>query len=425
VKRDRNHPAVIMWSIGNEVGERSGISDGYAWAHRQADLVRRLDPTRPVSSAVPALFEELIPLVDEQDLDKLYDFLSGEQPDPQHDRWGEVTEPFGAALDVFGYNYLLKRYEGDGEKFPGRVMAGTETFPHWAFAFWKETERHPYLIGDFVWTALDYLGEAGIGKVSYDGEAVSFGAKHPYHLANCGDFDICGFKRPQSYFRDILWGVRQEPFIAVIDPQDYGREIRFNPWGWEPVIDSWTFPGREGRPTRVEVYSADEEVELLVNGVSLGRQPAGADCQNKAVFEVRYEAGTLTAVGYNGGQESSRTSLATAAEPAAVRLTPDRETLKAEYGDLAYVTVEIVDENGAVTQPAGQEVWLEISGSGELLAVGTADPVSEEPYVGERRKAFQGRLMAVVRSSGEEGEIVLKARAEGLAAGETRLRAKA
>lgn len=155
-----------------------------------------------------------------------------------------------------------------------------------------------------------------------------------------------------------------------------------------------------------------------------GRKPAGAASQNKAVFEVTYQPGMLTAVGYTGGQKTFRTTLTTASTPAALRLTPDREMLKAEFGDLAYVTVEVVDENGAVVKHADHEVSFEISGAGEMIAVGTANPVSEELYVGSQRKAYQGRLMAVVRTTGQEGEIALKAAADGLSAGEIQLHAK-
>ncbi len=423
VKRDRNHPSIIMWSIGNEVGERSGVSDGYAWCRRQADYIRTLDDTRPITSALPALFEEFIPLLAEQGFEKMFDFLGGEQPDPEKDRWGAVTAPFGEPLDVFGYNYLVKRYEGDGEKFPERVICGTETFPHWAFTFWDKTKRLPYVIGDFVWTALDYLGEAGIGQVSYEG-SMETSAPYPYHLANCGDFDICGFKRPQSYFRDLLWGVREAPFIAVLDPQYYGKDISFNPWGWEPVIDSWTFPGQKGQTTQVYVYSPADEVELLVNGVSVGRKKAGAASQNKVLFEVPYQPGTIEAVGYTDGQETARTRLKTASEPVALRLTPDRATIAREFGDLAYVTVEVVDENGAVVKYADCEITLTITGAGDLIAIGTANPVSEDLYVGTSRAVYQGRLMAVIRSTGKEGAIVLQASAESLTPGKAKIRAR-
>lgn len=422
VKRDRNHPSVIMWSIGNEVGERTGASDGYAWAKKQADFVRSLDPTRPVTSAVPALFEDFIPLMMQGGAENVYELLEVGSADQQEDRWGKVTRPFNEILDVVGYNYLVRRYEEDGQKFPGRVICGTETFPHRAFAFWDATRRLPYVIGDFVWTAVDYLGESGIGQVSFDG-GMGFAAPYPYHLANCGDIDICGFKRPQSYFRDLLWGVRQAPFLAVLDPRNFGKKITFNPWGWEPVIDSWSFPGSEGKTTLVYVYSADDEVELLVNGVSVGRKPAGAASENKVVFEVTYQPGVLEAIGYRNGQEAGRTSLKTVGAPFALRLSPDRAALRSEYGDLAYVTVEVVDRAGEVVRYADTPVSLVIDGVGELIAVGTANPVSEELYVGNLRKAYQGRLMAVVRTTGQAGDIVLKATAEGLVAGEALLTA--
>ena len=422
VRRDRNHPSVIMWSIGNEVGERSGVSDGYAWCRKQADLVRALDGTRFVTSALPALFDDMTSLPGEEDMERIFELLNSAPTDPQQDSWGARTLAFIDPLDVAGYNYLSNRYELDGETFPDRVICGTETWPHWAYAFWDATSKLPHVIGDFVWTAIDYLGEAGIGRVRVD-EPMTFFASYPYHLANCGDFDICGFKRPQSYYRDILWDMRKEPYIAVLDPGLHGAKIGFSPWGWEPVLDSWTFPGREGKPTTVHVYCADDEVELLINGVSAGRKPTDAAQHNTATFDVTYVPGTVTAIGYTGGKEGARTSLATAGEPAALRLTPDRAALDCQYGDLAYVTVEVVDRKGVVVPYAEQEVSFEVSGAGDLAALGTANPVSEEMYVGTRRKAFQGRLMAVVRSTGQAGEVRLEASADELGSGEVSLRA--
>jgi beta-galactosidase len=419
VKRDRNHPSVIMWSIGNEILESLGAPEGAAWCQRQADTVRRLDPTRFVTSAVPVHFGEIM---ERGDLSVLFN-PSPPPEDPQKDMWGMATRDFNKPLDVVGYNYLPHRYQVDGIRFPDRVIAGTETFPHMAYYYWNETERLPHVIGDFVWTAFDYLGEAGIGSVNFEGQ-VGFGASYPYHLANCGDLDICGYKRPQSYYRDLLWGVRTVPFIGVLDPQHYGKPIAFNPWGWEPVIDSWTFPGEEGKLTQVDVYAIDEEVELLINGVSAGRKPAGAAAQNKATFEVTYQPGTIEAVGYTGGKETGRTRLVTASSPAALRLTPDRATLNAAYGDLAFVTIEVVDQDGMVVKHGEPVISLEVNGAGELIAAGTANPLSEEMYVGSQRKAYQGRLLAVVRTTGGAGEITLEAQAEGLPAAQVHLQAR-
>jgi beta-galactosidase len=428
VKRDRNHACVIMWSIGNEIPERTGVSDGYAWCRKQADCVRLLDNTRLVTSALCPLFEAMFEEgggeLDLSNLDGLFEMGNRPPTDPEKDRFGQATGPFAAWLDVSGYNYLNHRYEYDRQHFPARVICGTETFPLRAYPSWTDTARLPNVIGDFVWTALDYLGESGIGKVTYDAPAglFSFQDQWPYHIANCGDIDICGFKRPQSYFRDLLWGLRTIPYIGVLDPQYFGRKISYNPWGWEPVNDTWTFPGWEGKPTQVSVYSADEEVELIINGVSLGRKPAGSACQNKTQFEVTYQPGLITAVGFKQGQETGRTSLQTTSEPAALRLSVDRTALQPVYGDLAYITVEIVDQGGARVRPAVAEVSFEVSGAGALIAVGAASPESEELYTAQKRSTFEGRLMAVVRSHGEAGEIRLKASAPGLKAAEVMIK---
>jgi beta-galactosidase len=424
VLRDRNHPSVIIWSIGNEVPERTGVSEGYAWCRRQAAYVRALDPTRLVTSALPDLFEEA-PAEPGIGPELLFDPDRRPPIDPAKDRWGQVTREFLDTLDVGGYNYLHYRYAYDGERYPGRVICGTETFPHQAYVSWEATRTLAHVIGDFVWTSWDYLGESGIGRVGVDEPDVfMLRDPWPYHLANCGDIDICGFKRPQSYYRDILWGVRHAPYIGVLPPELHGHKVSFNPWGWEPVIDSWTFPGWEGKPTRADVYCAGDEVELLLNGVSLGRQPAGAAARNKAAFELTYAPGELVAVAYVAGRETGRTRLATAGQPAALRLTADRPAMRAAYGDLIYVTVEVVDAAGAVVRHAADEITCAVAGAAELAAIGAAAPYSEELYVGNRRQAFEGRLMAVVRSSGEPGEIRLAAEATGLRSAEIVLRAE-
>jgi beta-galactosidase len=414
VRRDRNHPSVILWSIGNEILESLGSPEGADWSRRQAEYVRSLDKTRFVTASIPS--EGLVT----GDFSQL--FAPGPVPeDPDKDLWAKLTTPFAESLDVVGYNYLPNRYAADAARFPGRVIAGTETWPHRAYDFWQETERLSHVIGDFVWTAWDYLGEAGIGKVT-PGARPSPGA-YPYHLATCGDFDICGFKRPQSFYRDLLWEVRTAPFIGVLDPQFSGQPLSFLPWGWEPVSESWTFPGAAGKPVQVDVYARDEEVEVFINGVSAGRKPAGAASRNKATFEVIYQPGTLEAVGYCAGRETGRALLQTTGVPVALRLTADRTTLSSTYGDLAYVTVEIVDQEGRLVPYMESEISCEVAGAGELIAVGTANPWSEESYAGTRRKAWQGRVLAIMRSKGHPGDIVLRAHADDLLAGEIRLQA--
>ncbi len=419
VKRDRNHPSVIMWSIGNEILEALGSPAGAAWSQRLADHVRSLDSTRLVTSG---LIANILELAETGALASIF-ALQPAPEDLQKDTWGLMTANFIKPLDVAGYNYMPQRYAADARKFPGRVIAGTETWTHMAYYFWAETERLPHVIGDFVWTAMDYIGEAGIGAVTFDGRP-TFGAPYPFHLAGIGDFDVCGVKKPQSYYRELLWGVRTAPFIAVLDPQWYGKDIAFTPWGWEPVLDNWTFPGQEGKLTRVDVYAIDDEVELFVNGASVGRKAAGTTCQNKVSFEVAYQPGIIEAVGYKDGKESGRTRLTTTSAPAMLRLTPDRSVIRAGGSDIAYVTIEVQDTEGRVVKHGEPLIALEMSGAGELLAIGTGNPVSEEMYVGNQRKAFQGRLLAIVRSSQQPGEIILTARMESLPAARVQLWAK-
>ena len=425
VKRDRNHPCVFLWSIGNEIPEGLGSPAGAAWAQRQADYVRSLDPTRPVTSA---LLGDIFAAMEASSGSGEASNPAGEEeaglgaffslpPVPEElekDRWAMATAPFCQALDVVGYNYQCNRYAADGMKFPGRVIVGTETWGDMAYDFWTETARLSHVIGDFLWTAIDYIGEAGFGKIWIDEKPQGMGAAYPYHLYGCGDFDICGIKRPQSYYRELLWGVRSAPFIAVFSPRLYGKKISFTPWAWEPALDTWTFPGQEGQPVQVHVYSKDDEVELFINGQSQGRRPAGAPVKNKARFDVTYQPGTIEAVSYTNGRETGRHMLVTASDPALLCLTADQDTIKADTGSIAYVDIAVQDQAGVLASHVEPEITLEVSGAGELIAVGSGNPISEEMYVGNHRKAYQGHLLAVVRSNGQPGEIVLSARADGL-----------
>ncbi len=392
VLRDRNHPTIIMWSTGNEIPEISGCSEGYTYARKLAEFIRSLDSTRAVTNALvlPRPLRLKVP-----------------------DVWVEHSSKFAEPLDVVGYNYMLHRYESDRKNFPGRIICGTESFPQKVYDIWEAVERLPYVIGDFVWTGLDYLGEAGIGRVRYDGEK-GFLGEYPWHQAFCGDIDICGFKRPQSYYRDCVWGISKAPYIAVHKPENYGKTPDISPWGWPDVVPSWTWPSYEGKPTLVDVYSSDSEVELFLNGKSLGRKPAGKADRYIASFEIMYEPGELTAVGYEKDVETSRTALRTAGPPAAIRLKPDRGIIKAEFGDLSYITVELLDATGNICHNACDNICFTACGVGSVLAVGSGNPVTEEIYVGNQRKAYQGCAMVVVRANGEPGEIVLTAAAEGI-----------
>ncbi|MCL2741856.1 MAG: DUF4982 domain-containing protein [Oscillospiraceae bacterium] len=400
ILRDRNHPSVVIWSTGNEIMERDGRSDGYRWARELADYARSLDHTRPVTNALCANWHD-VPLPEDE-------------AKAEGDLWARQTRGFAEPLDVVGYNYLRDRYEGDGALYPERAIIGTETFPKEAFDNWEATKKYPHVLGDFVWTAWDYLGEAGIGRVRYGGDKGFCGA-YPWNQAYCGDIDVCGFKRPQSYYRDFVWGIGDAPYIAVYKPDRMGGEADISAWGWPDVAHSWTWPGYEGKTLEVEVYCGGEEVTLSLNGRLMGRRPSGKACRYMARFSVPYEPGLLEATVHGGGAALSSGSLRTAGPPASIRLTPDRRSIDAG-GDLSFIAVELLDADGNMAHGADAELHFTVSGAGSLLAVGNGDPASEEMYVGAVRRAHQGRAMAVIKSGGCAGEAVLCASAEGIRA---------
>ncbi len=391
--RDRNHPSVILWSVGNEVHERDGRGGGAQIAKMLADRVHAVDPTRPVTSAICGIWDQ-----------------SGTH------KW-EDTDVVFASMDVGGYNYQWATYKADHERHPRRMMIGTESFPLEALDNWNLVESESYVLGDFVWTSLDYLGEAGIGRTKFD-DSQGWGlGDYPWNQANCGDLDLCGFKRPQSYYRDIVWNVGTQLYIAVHDPIPEGVTPYVTRWGWPEVWPNWTWPGREGQTFKVEVYSACEQVELFLNGRSLGVQPSGKAERYTAGFEVPYEAGELKAVGLNGGKAAAETAVETVGAAAGLRLSADRAQLHGA-GDLAYVTVEIVDAAGRVHPSADRVVYFTVQGVGEIAAVGSANPATEESYRGNQRTSYRGRGLVVVKAGEQAGEIRLRAQADGLAAGE-------
>lgn len=420
ILRDRNHPSVVIWSIGNEVSERGGGGNGYAVADMLANKVRSLDP-RPVTSAVCLLWNGTVPddAADIFEKAKRIEETEGAKAAKEFSdaNWGKYTEPFGAVLDIMGYNYLPERYENDGKQFPDRIICGTESFPKDIAFVWDKVEKLPYVIGDFTWTGFDYLGEAGIGKSVYydETETADLSSPYPWRLANDSDFDICGFDRTQLHLRKAVWG-SSETYIAVGYPENYGKKANIGSWSWPACENSWTWPGHEGKPTVVDVYSASEEVELILNGESLGRKAAGKANGYTATFNIIYTPGTLTAVSYTDGKEISRDEIATTGEPAALNLTSDVYTLRADGCSLAYITAEITDSCGRRVPYAEIPCTASVSGAGKLAAFGIARPITEENYTTGKFTSFNGRVLLIVRSGWEAGEITVKITAEGLGA---------
>ena len=387
VLRDRNHPSIILWSIGNEIPNRQA-PEVVALAQALGDFIRKLDPARPITSAVNDLRED--------------------------------KDPYFDALDVAGYNYAVGGdhnqkdiYELDHGRVPQRIMFCSESYPLEAFGSWMAVLDHPYVIGDFVWTAWDYIGEASIGWRGY----FQFQDFYPWTLAYCGDIDICGWKRPQSFYRDALWKTNQVS-IFVQSPQP---SFELNPkreswskWHFHDLLADWNWDGDEGKLRDVYVYSSCEEVELVLNGKSLGRKPTNRASEFTARWGVAYEPGTLQAIGYTGGKRANLAELQSSAAPKRIWFSADRTALRDDGQDLGYITVEVTDANGLGNPKADNLIQFDIEGPGTIVGVGNANPVSTESYQQPHRKAWRGRCLVIVKAGKNSGTLTLKARSDGL-----------
>ena len=391
ILRDRNHPCVILWCIGNEINERADES-GYVIAKQLSDEVHRLDPTRPVTEAICGFWDR--PGKPWSDTDKAFTFL-----------------------DVGGYNYQLGQYERDHQKFPNRIIVGTESYPKDIADIWRVVERNSYVLGDFVWTCMDYLGEAGTGAARLDNE------RGVYFDSYCGDLDICGFKKAVSHYRDVVWGLSPlEMFVHRPIPE--GRRESVAGWGWPDELASWTWPGCEGKTNQVSVYSRCDSVRLELNGKEIATKQINNNGKLIAHFDVPYAAGELKAVGLKNGKTVATKVLRTFGTAKKVRLTVDRSTIRADRSDLAFVTVEITDAAGNALPDATNLVRFTLSGPGELVAVGSGAPNVMESFRQPQHTAWHGRCLAILRPLDTTGKLTLRAEADGLSAAEITVRMK-
>lgn len=381
VVRDRNHPSVFCWSIGNEIIERKK-PQGVADAAMLAGVCHAIDPTRPVTQALAAWDSD----------------------------W-EIYDPLAAEHDITGYNYMIHKAEGDHARVPSRVMMQTESYPRDAWSNYRMAADHPYVIGDFVWTAIDYIGESGIGRWYYDGDVEG---EHyhrplfPWHAAYCGDVDLTGLRKPIGHYRSMLWNADGEKlYMAVCEPDGYNGKVRTTKWGTWPTFECWNWPGHEGRPIDVEVYSRYPSVRLYQDGKLVGEKDVEG---MKATFTVGYRPGKLTAEGVQGDDVMETVSLATAGDVAGLRLTADCTALAADGQDLSFITIECIDAEGRCVSVADNRLTVDVAGAATLAALGNADIKDCDPYYDAAHKAWRGRALAVVRSAGAPGEAVVSVR---------------
>lgn len=422
VDKDYNHPCVILYSTGNELPEIGRVS-GADQNRKIAEAIRKLDPSRYSTVGISGI----LAVVDDL---PLFAAAMEQQAQPMETTGGseEMNSVMGSAeqqmldafsvselltnrleavesaVDVVGYNYMTARHELEHRLHPDRVVVGSETYPPEIPRLWDIVERNPHVIGDFTWTGWDYIGEAGIGIHHYDSDNRAQGW-YPDRLAYVGDIDLDGNRRPMSYLRQSAYGLRKAPYIAVERVDKYGKQYDRNSWKYADCIASWTFPGYEGKPARVRVIADCEEVELFLNGTSLGRKAVGESEAYTAIYELTYEPGKLEAVGYCNGISIGNVSLVTADTVSGLRVSADKEALYADGQSLAFLTAELTDDAGNLNCWEEKEVTVSVEGEAELLGFGSAIPSGGGSYQDHTWKTYDGRVMAVIRSTTETGNI--------------------
>ena len=434
VKKDVNHPCVILYSIGNEVSETAS-ERGVKVCDRLASFVRSLDSSRPVTCGINVLLNvytnmgmgvykdkgeyTAAPLPPKtegyrekktgstffnamaQRLGGLMFFMSAGKKGDKASR--------GAAehLDILGLNYAASRYDADVEAYPERIMVGSETMVTDLPYNWKRVKKHTAVIGDFVWAAWDYLGEAGVGDWTY----------HSYPglplLAGSGTIDSTGKISAEAYFQQVVWGLRKQPYIGVRPLNHADETPTRSSWRFTDAIDSWSWHGYEGKTATVEVYANAYQVRLELDGQEAGTKRLK---HYRCKFKLPYQPGTLTAIALDAqGQELSRHSLRTGKEETILNVIPERKTLRAGGQDLCFIPIEFTDVNGLLKPYIEQDVEISVSGAATLQGFGSALCKTDENYLGSHFHAYRGRCLAVLRAGTEAGTTTITVRSAGMA----------
>jgi beta-galactosidase len=381
VRRDRNHPSVIIYSAGNEIHDTPKAELAKEILTSLVATFHEHDPSRPVTQG---LF----------------------RPNVSHDYDNGLAD----LLDVIGQNYREKEILAAHEQKPTRKILGTENTHD--RNQWLAMRDNPPYSGQFIWTGIDYLGES---------------PGWPLVAFNFGLLDRTGMPRPIAFQRQSWWS--DKPMVHVtrrvaptpIAPTDpgYGQDRRP-----QVLFSDWTPRSREPHEEQVEVYSNCEQVELFLNGVSLGTKPRPADDAPRN-WSVPFAPGTLKAVGMNNGKAVAIHELRTAGKPAQIVLSADRASLAPTWDDVVYVAARVVDKDGVLVPDAGNLITFKVSGPGRLSAVDSADNSSHEPFQASERMAYQGICFAMLKADGPTGRITLTASSPGLAGASIDIRARA
>lgn len=387
LRRDRNHPCIVLWSVGNEV-RGQGSPKFNKKLKELVDFTHQEEPTRPVTYA-----------------------LRPPEVKSRKENAKFITK-IAKIVDVTSCNYQEQWFEDYRKEYPEIIIIASESYPFFRghgdsyFAFksmnpWLDVVKHDYVVGTFYWTGIDYLGEAVAGW--------------PYHGWNCSLIDTCGFPRPFSYLHKSFWSDEPMVHIAVRDDSlDVPAPVKAH-WGWPKMDSHWNLPQLKAKEVSVVTFTNCPAVELILNGKSIGVKQLDDFPDKMITWKVPYRAGRIEARGIDKGNIVCSHQLQTAGKPKQIHLIPDRKTIRADGRDLCHVEVKVTDEQGVLVPTAEHLIHFTIQGAGKIIGVDNGDLTSMEPYKANKRKVFHGRGLVILQSTLTPGKLTLEAKGEGLA----------
>jgi beta-galactosidase len=366
IRRDFNHPSIILYSIGNEIQEqRDAIPRGAEIARELVAICHQEDPTRPVTAACDQI--------------------------PNANKTG-----FAQALDIVGYNYQDEYYKVDHQKYPNRIILGSEThqFPQ----TWSRVKNNDFVAGEFLWVGFDYLGEAD---------------KFPLKGWENGMFDLTGNIKPRGLLRRTLWNEEPQVYIFSQDPNEKKDISVFAPWSWEKLQEHWNWPELMGNRINVKCYTNCDEVELFLDGKSLGVKELSDINELPLTWTLEYKTGKLKAVAKINGEIVAKDELKTSGKAIKLLLKSSKERIRNNDSDVSVIQVNVVDKDGTTVPDARQVVRFKLEGNAEIIAVDNGDLRSNDSFQGNQRKAFKGKAICIVKAVGS-GKIKITATSDGL-----------
>lgn len=422
VRKDYNHPSVVLYSTGNEIPEIGRVS-GARINRKLVNLFHDLDHTRFVTNAISGFLAASDYMTEAKKQayslmeDKKYQDNDSSGSEGLNSVMGDIQkqmidqfsvsnllskciEEVSCSLDCVGYNYLTARHVAEHNWHKERVVVGSETYPGEIPELWKIVKENHHVIGDFTWTGLDYLGEAGIGVYHYSPTSQEQGW-FPDRLAYTGDIDINYNRRPVSYLREIVYGMRNKPYIMVDPPEHMDEEHDQNYWMYSDGLDSWTYPGYEGKVLHVHVL-APSDVELFLNDVSLGKKKVGVSQPYMATYDIPYQPGNLTAVIDVGNGQKEFFTLHTAQKVTKIQATAHKLEKTERENNLTFITLRLVDNEMNWNKWENKTIKVHIDGEAELLGFGSANPSSLDDYSDSVSKTYHGSAFAIIRSKQNE-----------------------